>query len=57
MATRWGILSGEAERERRKIPVLDGLLVATAQVGGLTFVTRDTRHLEKSGVPYLNPWG
>jgi predicted nucleic acid-binding protein len=38
VATRWGIMTGEAERAGHPIPVLDGLLAATAAVAGLTLV-------------------
>jgi predicted nucleic acid-binding protein len=38
------------------IPVADGLLAATALVHNLTFVTRDTRDVERTGVLLLNPF-
>jgi toxin FitB len=38
------------------VPTIDGLLAATALVHGLVVVTRDTRPLERIGVPCLNPW-
>ncbi len=56
VAIRWGTIVGEAEQRGQPIPVLDGLLAATALVSGLTFVTRNTRHLQPTGVPLLNPW-
>lgn len=39
------------------LPVIDGLLAATALVHGLTLVTRNTRDVERSGVQLLNPFG
>jgi toxin FitB len=38
------------------IPVIDGLIAATAKAHDLTLVTRDTRHVEKTTVRYLNPF-
>lgn len=38
------------------LPVIDGLLVATALVRGLTLVTRNTENIESTGVSYLNPF-
>jgi toxin FitB len=39
------------------LPVIDGLLAATARIRGLTLVTRNTADLARSGVPMLNPFG
>lgn len=38
------------------LPVIDGLLAATAQVHGLTLVTRNVKDVERSGVSVLNPF-
>ncbi|MBZ4194206.1 MAG: type II toxin-antitoxin system VapC family toxin [Candidatus Contendobacter sp.] len=38
------------------LPVVDGLLAATALVHDLTFVTRNVRDVERSGVKLLNPF-
>lgn len=38
------------------LPVIDGLLAATAKAHGLTFVTRNTADLARSGAALLNPW-
>lgn len=56
IASRWGAISGEAERIGRKVPVIDGLLAATALEAGLILVTRDEGHLKETGVTILNPW-
>ena len=56
IAARWGRISGAAERAGRVIPVIDGLLAATALENGLTLVTRDVSHMEPAGVDLLNPW-
>lgn len=56
VALKWGEISAEAEKIGRKIPVVDGLLAATALVSGLTLVTRNTQDVEAAGVPFLDPW-
>ena len=38
------------------VPVIDGLMAATAKVRGLTLVTRNTADLIRTGVPLLNPF-
>lgn len=38
------------------LPVVDGLLAATAKVHGLTLVTRNTADVARSGVQVLNPF-
>ena len=40
----------------RSLPVVDGLLLATAQVNGLTFVTRMLKDVEGRGVEVLAPY-
>lgn len=37
-------------------PVLDSLLAATASIHGLTLVTRNVKHVERTGVDCLNPF-
>ncbi len=38
------------------VPVIDGLLAATAQVRGLILATRNVRDIARTGVAYLNPF-
>jgi len=38
------------------LPVIDGLLAATAKVAGLTMVTRNVGDIASTGVELLNPW-
>ena len=56
VADIWGRLSAEGRRAGRPLPVVDGLLLATAERHGLTFVTRNAADCEDRGVPVLNPW-
>ena len=51
IAERWGQLGIPDP-----VPVVDGLMAATAQVHGLTFVTRNPGSLARSGVRLLNPF-
>jgi predicted nucleic acid-binding protein len=55
-ALRWGELEAEGRRIGRPLPVIDGLLLATAMAHGLTFVTRNLRDCGDRGVPVLDPW-
>lgn len=38
------------------LPVIDGLLAATAKVRGLTLVTRNVSDIARTGVVSFNPW-
>jgi predicted nucleic acid-binding protein len=38
------------------VPVVDGLMAATAKARGMTFVTRNTADLQCTGVELLNPF-
>lgn len=51
IAERWGVLNAH-----EPLPVIDGLLAATALVHGLTLVTRNTKDVARSGVETLNPF-
>jgi predicted nucleic acid-binding protein len=50
-ARRWGELSAIPS-----LPVIDTLIAATAISHGLTLVTRNTRDVESTGVPLVDPW-
>ncbi len=39
------------------LPVIDGLLAATARVTGLTLATRNVGDVERTGVDFVNPFG
>ena len=57
VAHRWGELTADGRRIGRPLPVIDGLLLATASAHNLTFVTRNLRDCGDRGVPVLDPWG
>jgi len=56
IADRWGRLAARAAAAKSALPVIDGLLAATAMEHNLTLVTRNTRDVAASGVPVFNPW-
>ena len=56
VADRWGLLTGEASRKGIRLPVIEGLLAATALSHNLTLVTRNAGDVAATGVPTLNPW-
>jgi len=56
VAAAWGVLDAEARAGGRPLPVIDGLLLATAGANRLTFVTRNERDCADRGVAVLNPW-
>ena len=51
IAQEWGRMNAAAG-----MPVLDGLMAATAKVRGLVFVTRNVSHVALTGVQLLDPW-
>ena len=57
VALAWGVLTAGSERRGRTLPVVDGLLLATAKVHGLTVVTRNEHDFDGHGVPVYNPYG
>jgi predicted nucleic acid-binding protein len=56
VAVRWGLLAGQASASGSPLPVIDGLLAATALHHHLTLVTRNTKDVPRTGVPVLSPW-
>jgi hypothetical protein len=54
VADRWGRLAAQAAP--RVLPVIDGLLAATALHHNLTLVTRNTKDVAPTDVPVFNPW-
>ena len=51
VADQWGIMNAI-----RPVPVIDGLLAATALTHGLTLVTRNARDVAGLGATLLNPF-
>jgi predicted nucleic acid-binding protein len=53
----WGRIQGEAERIGAKLPVIDSLLTATAEIHCLTLATRNVADFDRCGATVFNPWG
>ena len=51
----WAQLAASAELAGQALPVIDGLIMATAQCHGLTVVTRNVQDFERYP-QILNPW-
>ena len=51
VANEWGRLNAN-----RPVPVIDGLLAATAKIHRMTLVTRNTTDIDDLGVHILNPF-
>ncbi len=56
IADRWGAISARALAAKSPLPVIDGLLAATALQHNLTLVTRNTRDVAIAGASVFNPW-
>jgi predicted nucleic acid-binding protein len=56
VAATWGTMLGKAESQGKPIPVVDGLIGATARVHECVVVTRNVADLERTGVEVFNPW-
>jgi toxin FitB len=52
----WGDLAARARHDGRPLPVVDGLLLATARAHGLTLATRNARDCAGRGVSVFDPW-
>ena len=56
IADRWGTISATAAFKGKPVPVVDGLIAATALHHNLTLVTRDGSDVAGTGVSTVNPW-
>jgi toxin FitB len=55
-AERWGLITADLLKRGIQVPVIDGLIAATALVHGMTLVTRNTCDVKETGALLLNPW-
>ncbi|MEO5511206.1 MAG: type II toxin-antitoxin system VapC family toxin [Longimicrobiales bacterium] len=56
VAIAWGALAARSQSNGRPLPVIDGLILATAQISNLALVTRNTADCAERGVPVYDPW-
>lgn len=52
----WGSMRARNQKNGRILPVVDGLLAATAEAHKMIFVTRNMVDVEMTGIQLLNPW-
>lgn len=55
-AALWGATAGIAEKKGKPIPLIDGLLGASARIHKLTLATRKTTDLLRTGAEIFDPW-
>lgn len=56
ISRRWAALVVELKRKGETVPLLDGMIAATALQHDLTIATRNTRDFQKTGVKTFNPF-
>jgi predicted nucleic acid-binding protein len=56
VSRRWARLVSELRRKGQVMPVLDGMIAATALEHNLTVATRNVRDFQKAGVKVLDPF-
>lgn len=56
ISRRWAALVSGLKRKGESVPLLDGMIAATALQHDLTIATRNTRDFKKTGVKTLNPF-
>lgn len=56
ISRRWAGLVVELKRTGQPLPLLDGMIAATALTHGLTVATRNTRGFKKAGVKVVDPF-
>jgi len=56
ISQRWAALVVELKRKGETVPLLDGMIAATALQHNLIVATRNTRDFQKTGVKTLSPF-
>jgi toxin FitB len=56
ISQRWASLVVELKRKGKAVPLLDGMIAATALQHNLVVATRNIRDFQKTGVKTLNPF-
>lgn len=56
IAETWGIVMARGKMAGSNVSVWDAFFAATAEVHGLTLVTRNVQDFQKLGIPLMDPW-
>jgi predicted nucleic acid-binding protein len=56
IAELWGTMAAEVQLKGIAMPIVDGLIAATAKHHELTIVTRNVKDFRMWGIPVMNPW-
>jgi len=56
IAEIWGAMAAEAQLKGIALPIIDGLIAATAKHHDLTIVTRNEKDFRMWAIPVTNPW-
>jgi predicted nucleic acid-binding protein len=56
IAEIWGAMAAEAQLRGIAMPIIDGLIAATAKHHELTIVTRNVKDFRMWGISVTNPW-
>ena len=56
IASRWGVFRAETKKSGCTIPVVDGLIAASAIDRDFLLVTRNVADFKETGVRIFNPW-
>ena len=56
VSRRWAVLVVDLKRKGETVPLLDGMIAATALEHDLVVATRNTRDFRKTGVKTFNPF-
>lgn len=56
VSRRWAVLVVDLKRKGETVPLLDGMIAATALEHSLVVATRNTRDFKKTGVQTFNPF-
>lgn len=52
----WGNTRARLKKQGIQLPVIDGLIAATAEVHSMTLVTRNSKDFKNTSVQLFNPW-
>jgi toxin FitB len=56
IAEIWGVMAGESRLKGIALPIVDGLIAATAKHHDLTIISRNVRDFRMWKIAVINPW-